>query len=1200
MKKKSIRLGLLYRLLRRKKLIMSLGMLCCSLQFVLAQNERITCNFKNTKVTSIMENVQGKTGISYIYNTALLRNKKASISARNETVSSFLERLYRPMGLEVVWQGHTAVIRRIMLQKKEVLVYGHVTDTNKEALPGVNISIVGGKQSVITNADGNYRISVHEEDALKFSFIGMKTKIIVCNSPIINVMLEEDIKPVDDVVITGYQTIDRSKLTSAVTTLKMEDINNPGMTTIDQMLEGKVPGMIFTQNSGQVGASPSLRVRGTSTILGNREPLWVLDGIVLSDPVNVDPQQINDPDFVNLLGNAISGLNPNDIQQIDVLKDASATALYGAKAGNGVIVITTKKGTVGKPSISYNGNFTYTSRPRYSDRDVYMMNSAERTDVSQELIDRKMYYNNVTQWSGYEQAVQDYYSGKLNYSDFKKESDYYRSVNTDWLGLLTHNSFSHNHTVSLSGGSPNIKYYASLGYGIENGVIKQEKNERYSSMLNLTATYRKFNAQFQLQANYSKRKYSPQELGVMDYAYNTSRAMPAYNSDGSLFYYPKVNTTGQRYEFNILNEMANSGDGSETNGISMHSQIRYGILSCLNIDALLAYNISNTTREQYYTKDTYYIYNLRGDQTPRWDQCPVGGELKRQDTKNDDYTVRLQANFMKTLGSKGNYLITSSAGIEAKSTEYKGFDITRRGYFTEFGGYFDAVPTDDSGYYSQFMSSKEALGYRTRQLTNELAWYATAGYGFKDIYIFNLHLRAERSNLFGSRANEKFSPIWAVSGRWNMKKNILKNTKWVDDASLRASWGWQGNMLPGQTAKMIIQQSTLTDPIYNSNYATIYRYPNPNLKWEKTSSYNVGLDFILLDNKIRGTFSYFYKHTKDAFLTKTISDINGINQYVVNGGSLNNQGVEISLSFTPINNANIGGGKRGFVWRIDPQIGEVLNKVINRAINNKTHTMHDVVTYNDYLTGNVELSNKPISTFYSYKFEGLSPKDGSPIFYGAEDANKAALMAKYANMTPDEVFMQVMEESGQREPYIQGSVNNYLGYGNFGLSFNFTYSLGNKIRLLKICSGYASSVIYPQQNLRKEFIYRWRKPGDEAYTNIPGLVASSTLNTPWWQDYSASAYRFAGSIYDMYDNSNIRVVSGNYLKLQSLAFRYNVEEKLVRKMGLQSLYVSLVCNNLFTICSSKLKGQDPTQNGSSPQINLSIRPTFTFNINFVI
>lgn len=401
---------------------------------------------------------------------------------------------------------------------------------------------------------------------------------------------------------------------------------------------------------------------------------------------------------------------------------------------------------------------------------------------------------------------------------------------------------------------------------------------------------------------------------------------------------------------------------------------------------------------------------------------------------------------------------------------------------------------------------------------------------------------------------------------------------------------------------MIIQASQLTSYDFNENYATIYKYPNPDLKWEKTASYNAGLDFVLLNNKIRGTVSYFYKHTTDAFLTKTVSEINGINQYVVNGGTLDNQGIEVSLSFTPINNAtNVGGtSKRGFVWRIDPQIGEVINKVVNRAINNKTNTLHDVVTYNDYLNGSLEFAGKPIGTFYSYKFKGLDPQNGSPMFYGTEEENKTELMAKYANMTKEEVFEDVMEESGSREPYIQGSINNYFGWRNFGLSLNFTYSLGNKIRLMKIASGYATNIIYPQQNLRKEYVQRWRRPGDEAYTNIPGLVVDQNNITPWWQQYPATAYTFGGNIYEMYDNSNIRVVSGDYLKLQSLSFRYNFDDKLVRKFGLQSMYISLTGNNLFTICCKELKGQDPTQNGTTPSINLSTRPTYTLNINLTI
>lgn len=1189
---------------RTKCFVITLCLTCFFALPSLAQSQRYSGIFKNEKVRVVLESVQKSTGVKFVYNAALINNSTiVTITAENETVDNFLRRVLNPLGLEFIWQDGVAVIRRKNVNNsKKINISGYVTDTEKEPLAGVNVVVAGTTIGVITDSQGKYVISANQDCVMKFSFIGMESQFVPCNNrEIIDVVMKEDMRVMNDAVVTGYQTINRNQLTSSITTIKMDEIKTPGVTTLDQMLEGRVPGMIFMKNSGQVGAAPKLRIRGTSTILGNREPLWVLDGIVLADPVNVDPQQINDPDFVNLLGNAISGLNPDDIEQIDVLKDASATALYGAKAGNGVIVISTKKGKSGRPTISYSGTTTYTRRPQYSDRSIYMMNSAERMDVSKELVDRKMYYNNVSQWSGYEQALQDYYRGKITYAEFKSQSDYYASINTDWLGMLCRNAISHNHTLSLSGGTANIKYYASLGYSNENGVIKSEKSNRYSTTLNVTANYDKFNVQFSLLGNYSERVYIPADLGVMNYAYNMSRTMPAYNEDGSPFYYPKANTTGMIiYNYNIMNEINNCEDSSTGNGLNMRTQIRYNVLPSLNIDGLLSYGITNNTRETYYTKNSYYVFNLRGDQTERWDQCPVGGEFSRNESTNHSYTARLQANYSKLFGTHQSHLVSASAGIEVKSNENKAFDITRRGYFNEFGGYFDAVPTKYSGYYGQWMSTKKALGINTRQLNNELSWYATAGYGWKDRYVFNIHMRGEQSNLFGSRANSEFMPIWAVSGRWNMKKDVLKNVSWIDDIALRASWGWQGNMLPGQTSRMIMQMSTLNNPVFNSGYATISKYPNPDLRWERTSSSNLSVDFALFQNKVRGSVSYFYKHTSDAFLTKTISEINGINQYVVNGGTLENQGFELALSFTPIDNANLGGSSRGFVWRVDPQIGQVLNKVLNRAINNKTHILRDEVTYNDFLSGNIELAGKPISTFYSYRYKGLSPVDGSPVFYGSENELSAEYMLKYSQMKREDVYMAVMEESGTREPYIQGGISNYFGYRNFGVSFNLTYSLGNKIRLMKICSGYSSNIIYPQQNLRKEFTKRWRKPGDEAYTDIPGLSASNAVNSPWWNVYPATQYSFGGTVYDMYDNSNLRVVSGDYLKLQSLSFRYNIAENIAKKMGVQSAYISLSGTNLFTICNKRLKGQDPTQSGSTPNINLSERPTFSLNINFTL
>lgn len=1189
--------GITCRGMKRRVSMVLLMMLVAMTSY--AQHQRYSGSFKDAKLQTIISTVQAKTNVKFLYNSQTLAGKqKVTATAKDEPLDHFLNRILRQQGLEVIWSNGVGVIKRVA-KNQNIRVSGIVKDGYGEVLPGATVKIIGGKNGTTSDQNGKFQLHADQNDVIQVSYIGYDTKTVhVDGRTSINVTLNESVNEIQEYVHTGYQNIERNKLTSAVTTVKMEDIKVDGINTIDGMLEGRVPGMIFMQNSGQLGAAPKLRVRGTSTIIGNREPLWVLDGIVLSDPVNVDTESLNDPDFVNMLGNAIAGLNPNDIEQIDVLKDASATALYGAKAGNGVIVITTKKGKIGKPSVSYNGSLTFTQRPRYSDKSVYMMTSAERMDVSKELVDRKMYYSEVSQWAGYEDALQKYYSGAIGYNEFKALSDQYASQNTDWFDLLTRDAVSHNHSVSVSGGSQNIRYYASLGYTDEQGTVKGDAQKRYTGAANITARYKKFQTIFSMNANTTNHDYVPQALGVMDYAYNMSRTMPARNADGSLFFYPRRTSTVASvapYQYNILNELDNCGSNTRNDAVNLQAQIKYDMFDFLNLQGTLAYGITNSSTNTYYTKDTYYIANLRQDQSLRNDMCPVGGEMQMSTSRNNNYTARLQANFMKLFGK---HLINASGGVEAISTEYKGFDITRRGYFTEYGGYYDAVKTDYSGYYGQWMQSKAALGQNTRMLNNQFSWYLVAGYGWNDIYTFNVHVRGERSNAFGTRANSEFMPIWALSGKWNIKQDILKKVRWVNELDMRASWGYQGNMLPGQTARMIIRQNTLTNNYYDQQYATITNYPNPDLKWEKTSSTNVGVDFSLFSNKLRGSVAYYYKRTSDAFLNKTISEINGVTNYVVNTGTLENQGFELSLSFTPINQVStVDGGKRGFVWRIDPQIGEVVNRLVNRAITN-TNVIRDNVTYQDYLNGSVETSGNAISTFYSYKFKGLNHDTGRPEFYGFEGTDEQK--ARYANMTREEILAEVLEESGQREPYIQGGISNYFGYRNWGLSFNLTYSLGNKIRLLKMASGYATACAYPQQNLRKEFVYRWRKPGDEAFTNVPALTTNANEYQGWWQQYPYTATPVAGDIYEMYDNSDLRVVSGNYLKLQSLSLRYNLDDNICKRLGMQSVYLSLSGTNLFTICSSELKGQDPSISGSSSVINLGVRPTYSFSINLTL
>ena len=330
-----------------------------------------------------------------------------------------------------------------------------------------------------------------------------------------------------------------------------------------------------------------------------------------------------------------------------------------------------------------------------------------------------------------------------------------------------------------------------------------------------------------------------------------------------------------------------------------------------------------------------------------------------------------------------------------------------------------------------------------------------------------------------------------------------------------------------------------------------------------------------------------------------MSIVNGIHTYTVNKGTLENQGFDISFNFIPVNSLSGGNGK-GFRWICDPQIGQVLNKLIDKAIEGKNQVLHDTYTYFDYLDGKVQVVGRPLNSFYSYTFEGLSPEDGRPMFVRTDETET---FDKYALMEDkQEVFRTVLEHSGVRVPFIQGGINNTFSYNRFTLTMNLAYSLGSKIRLLKLY-GEDFNMVYsiapaPNSNARREFVNRWRGKGDEKYTNIPGLLSNAefmkTLE-PWWRE---EAFAFADNIWQMYDNADIRVVSGNYLKLQYLALRYTFSNELCRKLHVKQLSMSLSGTNLFTWSHKALKGQDPTsQSGSAKQINLSIRPTYTLNLN---
>ena len=596
--------------------LLCLFILCLSLPLH-AQNEegKININVKDASVKEVLE-VLKKYNYRLVYSTAVIDacKKKITLDMKKVTPSQVLDEIFKETNLVYKIEGNLITIKEV--KKDESLVaQGVVKDENGEPIPGVSVLIKGTVTGTATDNKGNFQLKVAKNSALIFSFLGMETKTVFVETETpMQVVMKEMNNEMDEVVVTGFQVLKKRESTSSIVSLKAEDIIEPVGTSIDQMLQGKVPGMSVMQMTSTVGAAPKIRIRGSSTIIGNREPVWVLDGVVLEDPVKLDATELNSMDRVNLIGNAISGLNPEDIERIDVLKDASATALYGTKAANGVIVITTKRGKLGDPSIRYSTSMSFIERPSYDE--LFMMNSKDRIEVSEEMHRRGLEFTGFTPKNvGYEGALLRLWGNEISLDQFYKEVKKMKETNTDWFDLLFRNSFSHSHTLSVSGANDRTDYYFSVGYSNQRGAPLQEQGERYSFMSNLGFKVSpKFRVNVSLSASISRTDRPTEDL--FQYAYTTSRAIPAFNEDGSYAFYDKSVLQASPIQvpltYNVFNELDYSGSYNKTRSINTNITLDYKLSSLLSVGAVLSYNTGENESVSYWDERTYKVSTYRG------------------------------------------------------------------------------------------------------------------------------------------------------------------------------------------------------------------------------------------------------------------------------------------------------------------------------------------------------------------------------------------------------------------------------------------------------------------------------------------------------------------------------------------------------------------------------------------------------------
>ncbi len=1088
------------------------------------------------------------------------------------------------------------------------VVSGMVFDKTGEPLVGANVRVTLGRKvwTAQTDSKGAYRVKLPAGTStaglsISASYLGMKrqTKSGHSNVAHYDFMLDDHSQSLGEAVVTGYGTISTREKTSAITSLKMEEILMPGMTSLEQALEGRVPDMVFMQNSGEVGATARMRIRGTSTLIGNREPLWVLDGIPLSDPVDVTNEQLNDPDYINYIGNAISGINPQDIERVDVLKDAAATALYGTRAANGVIVVTTKKGEPGPPRITYNSQLKYTARPRYSDRDIYLMNSQERVQFGQELMNLHYTFPNHMTMVGYEGAYHRFVTGQTDYNGFLTEVQRAETVNTDWFKLLTHDTFNHNHTVALSGGSETARYYASLGYNREEGVQLHHNNDRYTASLNMQTRIAKvIQANIRLNANVQKKTQLPGEIDLLGYAYGTTRALPAFNNDGSYFFYQRhaynVGTDKNeqyKYAYNILNEIENAEKLYSSNGIMAALDLTYRFKTLLDLTLTTSYQRTHSDNSTWFGEKSNYAAQLRNAE---YGQAPIPGDYGLSDMPyggvyntgtnvNENFTLRAQANFRHALGEKKQHLLSASLGYEMNVSNTDGFSENTRGFFKSRGLKYVNMTAEEMNRFPKY-ASWVAHNHPTLRAdkTHRLSGYAIFSYSYGSLFSLSANTRFDASNKFGSRSNEKFLPVWSASGMLNLKSLLLRQYDAVSDLRLRTSFGKTGNMVDNQTPNLLLRQESL-DTYYGENVAKVDALPNPYLRWEQTDQWNVGVDASLFDYRLTVGVDAYYKHTKDAFDNTLVSPFNGVENYVMNGSDITNSGFSINLSAYLLKT-------RDWSWLVSANYSVVYN-----SINTKTANKYKI---EKYLNGTAIMDGKSIGTFYSYNFIGLDPQNGLPLFDDYRDRQHLL-----EGQPLDRIMERVGVVSGSREPNFAGSFYSTLRYQQWSLSASFNYALGNKIRKFALYKDVLDGVS-SENNVRKEFTHRWRKPGDERHTQLPSLISPSDPafgdNRYHWSAATPAATQgfeaFADNYWMMYDNSNARVVSGSYLRLSNLALRYQFTRKQLKGLPFSNLAFDAAMTNVFTLKSSALEGQDPTQSGFSLQTSLSLRPSFTFGL----
>lgn len=1175
----------------KRKLLLVIVTVCIMLAVPLGANaQRYSVAYKDATIEQVISDLRKKTGYEFVYQKQVVRDVgNVTESYKNMTLEQILNRIIcENLNLDYDIVGKTVVINKPKGEPKyfKRTLTGSVVDENGEPLPGASVKVKGYNTGTVTDIDGLFSVIVESKHpVLQVSYIGMKDRDVTVNGnterPLL-ITMQGDARQLDEVVVTGYQNIKRENATGAYSTLSAKDMENRYTGDIVSNLEGKIPGLVSYNNGMNDGGESALTIRGIGSFSAKTNPLVVVDGLPIEG--------------------SIESVNPYEIEKITVLKDAAAAAIYGARASNGVIVINTKQAKKGF-SVDFNADLTISEKNDYSnfgwasanemiELEKYNFNyikNAEDQSAFEGLLD---YYGTQRKaLSPISRLLTANYLGELSDDELNSTLSKWSRNNyqKEWQDAYERTQIVQQYNLALRTQGKNLMSSIVLNYKGDNNGMRREYNRAFdfsyrgdlkaASWLNLA---------FGLNLLSERAKTHVSEAGGWDKIYSFQPYQSMYNADGTAAELEADTYTGEeslgnsafgfkKVTYNPLEEVSMNIENTRRTNIRSFVHADFQILPEWHASAQFQYEDIYYKSDAYRKADSYtmrnlynlyttggtsYVYDEDEDEyyevnSPTTHNLPEGGRLDTQTSEGAYWTFRAQTDYAKTFAEK--HFVEAAAGFGFRQTNIKTYGNLLLGYdeqtqtnsngLVNFGTLKDIEGTNSAlGQNYYLYGAPTGEDFTTSDILHRFySLYFTAGYTYDHRYSASFSYRVDKTDLFGADPEFRGRPLWSVGASWNLHNEaFMKQIKWIDVLKLRLSYGLTGNI--DQNVSSYLTATIGTNVIKGSKQATLNTPPNDQLRWEKTATWNLGVDFAFLGNRINGSLDLYRKKGSDLLTVTDLDPTTGWSSLTINNGEALNKGVELQLN--------------GAIVRPSGRNSLGINASFNLAYNKNevTSVNHEPTSGVEALYTSTLHKGYPIHSLFSYQYAGMVEDDGLQYFSwkGADGEIHTSDINNEDFTVADAVY------SGSLDPKVTASFTPEISYAGFSLSAMFSFYGGHYMRArVDDWSSDGSAYGYSNGNF-----------------SVVDAVPSAYLNY-WRSDdkslYPANGYLGASNVVGDYRYIDANVVHADYLKVRNIVLAYDFPRQWCHAVGVNSIRLRMQMNNVATWKRNNL-GIDPEAN----------------------